>query len=152
MITVSIIPEVFSPDAELARFTAVRDAGCGAAVTFVGYCRSASQDGDVTRLDLEHYPGFTEKEISRLAQRVAARRALAGLLVIHRFGTVLPGEPIVLVAALSAHRAAAFAAVEELMDYLKTDAPFWKREIGPDGARWIEPTAEDRRRREEHPQ
>ena len=76
----------------------VGDAGCGAAVTFVGYCRSASQDGDVTRLDLEHYPGFTEKEISRLAQRVAARRALAGLLVIHRFGTVLPGEPIVLVA------------------------------------------------------
>jgi molybdopterin synthase catalytic subunit len=77
---------------------------------------------------------------------------LAGLLVIHRFGPILPGEPIVLVAALSAHRAAAFAAVEELMDFLKTDAPFWKREIGPNGARWIEPTAEDRRRREEHSQ
>ena len=67
-----------------------------------------------------------------------------------RFGAIAPGEPIVLVAALSAHRAAAFAAVEELMDYLKTDAPFWKRETGPDGACWIEPTAEDRRRREEH--
>jgi molybdopterin synthase catalytic subunit len=152
MITVSIRPQVFSPDAELARFTAVRDAGAGAAVTFVGYCRGESQEGDVTRLDLEHYPGFTEKEIDRLARRVADRHVLAGLLVIHRFGPILPGEPIVLVAALSAHRAAAFAAVEELMDFLKTDAPFWKREIGPNGARWIEPTAEDRRRREEHSQ
>lgn len=152
MITVSITADVFSPDAELARFTAMRGRGCGAAVTFVGYCRGASQDGDVTRLDLEHYPGFTEKEIGRLAQRVTDRHALDGLLVTHRFGTILPGEPIVLVAALSTHRAAAFAAVEELMDYLKTDAPFWKREIRPNGARWIEPTAEDRRRREEHSQ
>jgi molybdopterin synthase catalytic subunit len=152
MITVSVTPEVFSPDAELARFTTMRGAGCGAAVTFVGYCRGVSQEGEVTRLDLEHYPGFTEKEIDRLAQRVADRHALAALLVIHRIGTILPGEPIVLVAAISAHRAAAFAAVEELMDYLKTDAPFWKRETGPDGARWIEPTAEDRRRREEHSQ
>ncbi len=152
MITVAITPDVFSPDAELAQFAAMRSAGCGAAVTFVGYCRGTSPDGDVTRLDLEHYPGFTEKEIGRLAQDVANRHALAELLVIHRFGTIMPGEPIVLVAALSAHRGAAFAAVEELMDYLKTDAPFWKREIGPDGARWIEPTAEDRRRREEHPQ
>lgn len=152
MITVAITPDVFSPDTELAQFAATRNAGCGAAVTFVGYCRGTSQDGDVTRLDLEHYPGFTEKEIGRLAQDVAGRHALAELLVVHRFGTILPGEPIVLVAALSAHRGAAFAAVEELMDYLKTDAPFWKREIGPNGARWIEPTAEDQRRREEHSQ
>lgn len=150
MMTVSITAEAFSPDAEIARFSAARGVECGAAVTFVGYCRSTSQDGKVACLELEHYPGFTEKEISRLAKRVTERHELSAALVIHRFGRILPGEPIVLVAASSAHRAAAFAAVEELMDYLKTDAPFWKREIGPDGARWIEPTAEDRRRREEH--
>lgn len=70
--------------------------------------------------------------------------------MIHRIGAVPAGEPIVLVAALSSHRAAAFAAVSEMMDYLKTDAPFWKREQGPDGARWIDPTAADYARREEH--
>lgn len=150
MMTVSITAERFSPDAEIARFSATRGADCGAAVTFVGYCRGASQQGEVTRLDLEHYPGFTDKEVRRLTERIAERHALSGVLVIHRYGAISPGEPIVLVAALSAHRAAAFAAVEELMDYLKTDAPFWKREVGPDGAHWIEPTAEDRRRREEH--
>lgn len=150
MISVTITAEAFSPDAELARFASARGAECGAAVTFVGYCRAASQQGEVTRLELEHYPGFTESEIGRLTQRIAERYQVSDLLVVHRFGAISPGEPIVLVAGLSAHRAAAFAAVEELMDYLKMDAPFWKRETGPDGARWIEPTAEDRRRREEH--
>ncbi len=150
MIQVSITAEAISPDAETARFAALRGAACGAVVTFVGYCRGVSQQGDVMRLELEHYPGFTEREISRLTREVAKRHDVADILVMHRFGAISPGEAIVLVAALSAHRAAAFAAVEELMDYLKTDAPFWKREIGPSGARWIEPTAEDRRRREEH--
>lgn len=152
MIDVSITADAFSPDAELARFTAARGAQCGAVVTFIGFCRGGSSQGEVTRLELEHYPGFTEKEIGRLTQSVAERREVSDILVIHRYGAISPGEAIVLVAALSAHRAAAFAAVEELMDYLKTDAPFWKREIGPDGARWIEPTAEDRRRREEQSQ
>lgn len=152
MIEISITADAFSPDAELARFTATRGAACGAAVTFIGYCRGASAHGEVTRLELEHYPGFTEREICRLTQRVAKQRDVSDILVIHRFGSISPGEPIVLVAGLSAHRAAAFAAVEELMDYLKTDAPFWKREIGPEGARWIEPTADDLRRREEHSQ
>lgn len=150
MIEVCVTAEAFSPDAELARFATARGDDCGAAVSFVGYCRGASQHGEVTRLELEHYPGFTEAEISRLSRLVAAKHRVPSILVIHRVGTMAPGEPIVLVAALSAHRAAAFAAVEELMDYLKTDAPFWKRETGPRGARWIEPTAEDRRRREEH--
>lgn len=150
MIQVSITAEAISPDAETARFAALRGAACGAVVTFVGYCRGVSQQGDVMRLELEHYPGFTEREISRLTREVAERHDVADILVMHRFGAISPGEAIVLVAALSAHRAAAFAAVEELMDYLKTDAPFWKREIGPSGTRWIEPTAEDRRRREEH--
>ena len=150
MIETLVTGEAFAPDAEIARFVAARGADCGAIVTFAGYCRGASKNGEVTQLELEHYPGFTEKEIERLACLIAAKHNISDVLVIHRFGAIAPGEPIVLVAALSAHRAAAFAAVEELMDYLKTDAPFWKRETGPDGVRWIEPTAEDRRRREEH--
>ena len=150
MIETRVTGEAFAPDAEVARFVAMHGADCGAVVTFAGYCRGASKNGEVTLLELEHYPGFTETEIERLARLTAAKHNISDLLVIHRFGAIAPGEPIVLVAALSAHRAAAFAAVEELMDYLKTDAPFWKRETGPDGACWIEPTAEDRRRREEH--
>lgn len=153
MMRVAVTAEPFSPDTEIARFVGARGAACGAAATFVGYCRGASQQGEVTRLELEHYPGFTESEVGRLTQTVAERHGVSDILVMHRFGAISPGEPIVLVAALSPHRAAAFAAVEELMDYLKTDAPFWKKEVGPDGAaRWIEPTAEDRRRREEHTQ
>lgn len=137
----------FSPEAELAAF-AHHDAGARA--SFVGYCRPTSHGAQVERLELQHYPGFTEAEISRLADAVSKRHDLLDLLVIHRTGAIPAGEPIVLVAALSAHRAAALAAVSELMDDLKTDAPIWKQEIGPDGARWIEPTAEDRARRAAH--
>lgn len=149
MIRASVSLEPFSPDAEVARFSSLRGDACGAAVTFIGYCRGRSKNRAVTQLELEHYPGFTEAEINRLATATGQKHGVSDLLVIHRAGAVAAGEPIVLVAAMSAHRAAAFAAVEELMDYLKTDAPFWKRETGPDGAHWIEPTAEDRIRREE---
>ncbi|MBK8544865.1 MAG: molybdenum cofactor biosynthesis protein MoaE [Caulobacteraceae bacterium] len=149
MIRASVSLEPFSPDAEVARFSALRGDTCGAVVTFIGYCRGRSKNRAVTQLELEHYPGFTEGEINRLASATGQKHDVKDLLVIHRAGAIAAGEPIVLVAAMSAHRAAAFAAVEELMDYLKTDAPFWKRETGPDGAHWIEPTAEDRIRREE---
>ncbi len=149
MIRACVSLEPFSPDAEVARFSALRGDTCGAVVTFIGYCRGRSTRGAVTQLELEHYPGFTEGEINRLASATGQKHDVKDLLVIHRAGAIAAGEPIVLVAAMSAHRAAAFAAVEELMDYLKTDAPFWKRETGPDGAHWIEPTAEDRIRREE---
>lgn len=149
MIRASVSLEPFSPDAEVARFSSLRGDGCGAVVTFIGYCRGRSKNRAVTQLELEHYPGFTEGEINRLASATGQKHDVKDLLVIHRAGAIAAGEPIVLVAAMSAHRAAAFAAVEELMDYLKTDAPFWKRETGPDGAHWIEPTAEDRIRREE---
>mgnify|MGYP001593678726 FL=1 len=149
MIRACVSLEPFSPDAEVARFSALRGDTCGAVVTFIGYCRGRSTRGAVTQLELEHYPGFTEAEISRLATATGKKHDVKDLLVIHRAGAIAAGEPIVLVAAMSAHRAAAFAAVEELMDYLKTDAPFWKRETGPDGTHWIEPTAEDRIRREE---
>ncbi|MES1199660.1 MAG: molybdenum cofactor biosynthesis protein MoaE [Pseudomonadota bacterium] len=133
----------FDPIAEIARFA--ESANAGALATFVGYCRD--EGGAVTRLELQHYEGFTQSEIARLAEPIARRHALVDLLVIHRSGAVAAGEPIVLVAALSPHRASAFKAVEELMDYLKTDAPFWKREVRADGARWIEPTAQDEARR-----
>jgi molybdopterin synthase catalytic subunit len=150
MMRILVTPTAFSPDAELSRFAAGRSAEAGALASFVGYCRAASAQGPVERLELDHYAGFTEAEIERLARAVASRHALLDLLVIHRVGAVAAGEAIVLVAALSAHRAAAFAAVSEMMDYLKTEAPFWKREVGPDGARWIEPTAADYARLEEH--
>jgi len=150
MIRVVVTTAPFAPAHESARFAASRDDGCGALASFVGYCRGHNDAGAVTHLELQHYPGFTEAEIERLAHQVAAKHALADLLVIHRVGAIAAGEAIVLVVALSAHRTGAFAAVEETMDYLKTDAPFWKREISVTGARWIEPTSEDYARRQEH--
>ncbi len=127
-----------------------RDGEAGALASFVGYCRTASSNGAVNQLELDHYPGFTEAEVSRLAHSVAARHNLLDLVVIHRIGVIPAKAPIVLVAALSSHRAEAFAAVVEMMDCLKTDAPFWKRETGPEGSRWIEPTTSDYARRAEH--
>lgn len=143
---VQVSLEPFDADARLAAFARKR-AGAGALATFVGYCREHADGARVIGLELEHYPGFTETEIQRLVQEVATRRSLVDMLVLHRTGAVAPREAIVLVAALAPHRSDAFGAVEELMDYLKTDAPFWKREITEDGARWIEPTEADRRRR-----
>lgn len=150
MIRVAITEQRFSPDAELSSFAADRGGDAGALVNFVGYCRADSDHGAVERLELDHYPGFTEARVRDLSVRTAELYGLSNLLVIHRVGVILPGEAIVLVAALSAHRASAFAAVSELMDYLKTDAPIWKREVGADGARWIEPTETDRARRKAH--
>ena len=151
MIRVVVTQSAFSPEGEASRFTEALDETVGAVVSFIGLCRARSAAGEpVAKMELDHYPGFAESELERLTQTVANKHAVAEALVIHRAGVVSPGEAIVLVAVASAHRAAAFAAAEELMDRLKTDAPFWKRETGPDGAYWIEPTAEDRRRREEH--
>jgi molybdopterin synthase catalytic subunit len=150
VIRVVITNEAFAPARETDGFSAARTELCGALASFVGYCRGRAHDGVVTALELQHYPGFTESEIERLAQQVSEKHALAALLIIHRVGLIPAGEAIVLVAAQSTHRTSAFAAVEEMMDYLKTDAPFWKRENGPSGARWIEPTSEDHARRQEH--
>lgn len=142
---VRIAEASFSPERELASFMHGRD-NAGACASFVGLVRG----GEVAALELEHYAGFTETEIARIAAQVMARHGVSDLLVIHRVGRMAPGEPIVLAAALSAHRTAAFKAVEEMMDWLKTDAPFWKREWRGDGAQWIEPTAEDAVRRARH--
>ncbi|MBN9588029.1 MAG: hypothetical protein BGN85_14375 [Alphaproteobacteria bacterium 64-11] len=143
---IRITAQSFDPSAECAAFMAGR-ADAGALVSFVGTCRNETAGRAVTRLTIDHYDGFTQKEIARLAGEVAERFAVADLLVIHRVGPIEPGEAIVLVAGLSTHRADAFEAVKVLMDYLKTDAPLWKKETGPDGARWIEPRAEDHARR-----
>lgn len=144
---IRIVTTVFDPQAEIGAFTAGRD-DVGALASFVGYCRAATDGAAVQTLHIDHYPGFTEKEMARLASDVTHRFTCPDLLVVHRVGTILPGEAIVLVAALAVHRGNAFDAVRALMDYLKTDAPLWKKETGPDGARWIEPRAEDRKRRD----
>ncbi len=113
-------------------------ADVGAVVTFVGLCRD--EGGALAALEIEHYPGMAEAEIARVVGDARARWPLLGVRAIHRFGEIKPGEQIVMVATASAHRAAAFAAAEFLMDYLKTRAPFWKRARRADGSTesWVE--------------
>ena len=143
---IRVTPEPFDPQAEIAALAAGRD-DAGALVSFVGTCRASNGGAAVEELRIDHYPGFTEKEIARLAGEISQRFDCPDLLVVHRVGAIRPGEAIVLVAALAIHRANAFDAVRVLMDYLKTDAPLWKKEMGPQGARWIEPRPEDHARR-----
>lgn len=109
----------------------------GATVAFSGYCRD--EGGTLAALELEHYPGMAQAELSRIAAQAAERWPLLGLSMVHRFGRLRPGEPIVLVIAGSAHRQAAFEAAAFLMDYLKTRAPFWKKEHRVDGSEgeWV---------------
>nr|WP_155189276.1 molybdenum cofactor biosynthesis protein MoaE [Roseibium denhamense] len=115
----------------------------GAVVTFTGLCRDEA--GTLSALELEHYPGMAEAELSRIATEAVARWPLTGLSVIHRYGKIKPGENIVLVVASSAHRRAAFEAADFLMDFLKTRAPFWKKEHPVSGRAsvWVEAKAAD---------
>jgi molybdopterin synthase catalytic subunit len=128
--------EDFDTKAEIAGVSGRGDVG--AVVTFSGLCRDES--GTLSALELEHYPGMAEAEIRRIADEAASRWPLLGLTVIHRFGRIAPGENIVLVVAASAHRHAAFEAASFMMDYLKTRAPFWKKEHRRDGTEgeWVE--------------
>jgi molybdopterin synthase catalytic subunit len=113
----------------------------GGIASFVGLCRA---DDGLQALVLEHYPGMTERALTRIAEQACARWPLTGCTVIHRFGRMLPGDPIVLVLTASAHRVAALESCAFLIDWLKTDAPFWKREEFADGAtRWVDAKAED---------
>jgi molybdopterin synthase catalytic subunit len=139
---VRIQREDFDLAAELAALSAGRR-DIGAVVSFTGLCRD--EGGTLAALELEHYPGMAEAEIARVAAQAAARWPLLGLLAIHRYGLVRPGEQIVLVIAASAHRSAAFEAADFMMDYLKTRAPFWKREHLADGTigGWVEAKRED---------
>jgi molybdopterin synthase catalytic subunit len=138
--TVRLTTAPFDPGALLAAFSAGRDE-TGAIVTFTGIARASG--GEVERLELEAYPGFTDAEIERIANAAKARFSLHDVLIVHRHGEIAPGEAIVFVAAAAAHRRAAFQAADLLMDYLKSRAPFWKKEHGPGGARWVEPTEQD---------
>jgi molybdopterin synthase catalytic subunit len=124
----------FDLGAESARF-ASSVTGAGAVVTFTGIVRDDS--GSLAAMEIEHYPGMTEKAIAGIVNESIARWDLADVLVIHRFGRLGPGEAIMMVATAASHRGDAFAAAEFLMDYLKSRAPFWKKEIGADGAEWV---------------
>lgn len=115
----------------------------GAVVTFVGTVRDMNEGASVAELELEHYPGMTEKALEDIVARACARFHLADALVVHRVGPMQPQEQIVLVVALSAHRGEAFAGCEFIMDYLKSEAPFWKKEQTPDGARWVDARSSD---------
>ncbi len=137
MARVAVQIEDFDAAAEAATLTNDR-ADIGAVVTFAGLCRDEA--GRLAALEIEHYPGMAEAEIGRVAAQAEARWPLIGLCVIHRYGRIAPGEQIVMVAAAASHRAAAFAAVDFVMDFLKTSAPFWKREHLRDGStgEWVQ--------------
>lgn len=137
---IRLTDQPFDPGALLSAFARGRTE-VGAVATFTGLARA--EGGDTTTLELEAYPGFTEARIGEIAETARARFALLDLAITHRIGRIAPGEPIVFVATAAAHRRAAFEACDFLMDYLKSRAPFWKKEHGPGGARWVEPRAQD---------
>jgi molybdopterin synthase catalytic subunit len=141
--SVRIQTEDFDSGAEIARLHASQH-GVGAVASFIGVCRNNNDGTSITRMELEHYPGMTERSIEQMIAAAHARFDMMDATVIHRVGVIAPGEQIVFVAVSSAHRGAAFQACEFLMDYLKTQAPFWKKETMADGtARWVDARVTD---------
>jgi molybdopterin synthase catalytic subunit len=136
-VTIRIQDADFDITREISALTKGRS-DIGAVVSFSGICRGSENGEPIAALTLEHYPGMAEAEIKRHTDEAMSRWPLTGLTVIHRVGRITPGENIVLVLAASAHRQAAFEAAEFLMDYLKANAPFWKREESAAGTSWIE--------------
>ena len=132
----------FDVGAEIARLRA-DNASVGAVASFIGVCRDRNDGDRVADLVLEHYPGMTERSLERIAADARARWDLIDILIVHRVGRMLPTDQIVLVVVTSSHRGEAFAACEFLMDYLKTRAPFWKKEQTPEGARWVDARSTD---------
>ena len=141
-VTIRIQTADFDIGHEIAALTKSRT-DVGAVVSFSGICRGNDGGESIAALTLEHYPGMAEAEIMRHANEAMARWPLNGLTIIHRVGRITPGENIVLVVTASSHRQAAFHAAEFLMDYLKTSAPFWKREERDEGGSWVEAQAHD---------
>jgi molybdopterin synthase catalytic subunit len=142
--SVRLADQPFAADRELADFTAGL-AGEGAVVSFLGIARDRAADGEeVERLVLDHHPRLTLGSLDEIAAAARERFGISSLRIVHRHGVVAPGETIVFVAAAAVHRRAAFDAADYMMDRLKTDAVFWKREDGPGGSHWIEPRDEDR--------
>lgn len=145
MITVSLGEADFDAGTECARLRQGA-ATVGAVAQFVGVMRGGSGDDELQAMILEHYPGMTEGSLRAIAERAGQRWSLQGVTIIHRVGEILPGEQIVLVAVASRHRGEAFAACEFIMDFLKTEAPFWKKEIFRDGrAQWVDARDSDSR-------
>jgi molybdopterin synthase catalytic subunit len=132
----------FDVSSELAALRA-GDKRVGAVATFIGVVRDLNDASQVSALTLEHYPGMTEKALAQIVDDAKQRWDIFDALVIHRVGPLKPGDQIVLVAVTSAHRGESFAACQFIMDYLKTRAPFWKKEETPEGERWIEARASD---------
>lgn len=139
---VRVQQEDFDLTSEVAQLRA-GDARVGAVATFVGLVRDMNEGAGVSEMALEHYPGMTEKALEAIVAEARERWDLFDALVVHRVGTLQPQDQIVLVAVTSAHRGEAFAACEFIMDYLKTRAPFWKREVTPAGARWVDARESD---------
>ena len=142
MSTVRVQTGDFDLGEELARLRA-GDARVGAVVSFVGLVRDMNEGARVAEMELEHYPGMTERALEEILAEARRRWPLYNALVIHRVGPLQPMEQIVLVACSAAHRGEAFAACEFIIDYLKTDAPFWKKEQTPGGARWVDARLSD---------
>jgi len=139
---VSIQTEDFDLSAEVASLHQV-DGGVGAVATFVGVVRDHGDGGSIQSMELEHYPGMTERAIEAMVDAAHERFDIRAVRIIHRIGLLEPLEQIVMVAVASAHRSQAFEACEFLMDYLKTQAPFWKKEHTPEGARWVDARLSD---------
>jgi molybdopterin synthase catalytic subunit len=132
----------FDVGAELAGLTRGRT-DIGGLATFVGLVRDLAGERPITAMTLEHYPGMTERKLGEIEAEANRRWSLQASLIVHRYGRMLPGEPIVLVATAAPHRAAALEACAFLIDWLKTRAPFWKLEEGPDDSRWVEARTSD---------
>lgn len=145
--TVRVQQDDFDVGAEITRLRHLYPQA-GAVVAFTGQVRDLNDGSMVSSLTLEHYPGMTEKTITDIVEQARQRWQVLDATVIHRIGTLLPLEQIVLVAVASAHRGDAFAACEFIMDYLKTEAPFWKKEASPSGTHWLEARQSDQAARE----
>ncbi len=142
--TVRVQREDFDPGAEIARLHAGRS-DVGGVVSFIGFVRGESHGEALSSMTLEHFPGMTERELQRIVDEARGRWSLDEVTVVHRVGELKAGERIVLVVTAAAHRRAAFEAAEFLMDYLKTKAPFWKREMRASGEHWVEARDSDDR-------
>lgn len=140
--SVSVQMEDFDIAAEIEALGA-RDREIGAVVSFTGLVREQSEHGAISTMELQHYPGMTERALAEIVEQAEARWPLQGVRVIHRHGPLAPGDRIVLVVTASRHRQAAFEAASFLMDYLKTRAPFWKKESGPAGDHWVDARESD---------
>ena len=140
--TVRVQTEDFDAGQEINQLRKVRK-DIGAVVSFIGLVRDINEGDTVSQLTLEHYPGMTEKSLQAIVTQAKARWDIIDVLIIHRVGTLQPCDQIVLVAVSGSHRAEAFSACEFVMDFLKTEAPFWKKELTPQGEHWVEARESD---------